>query len=84
MNEDTSPDRKAAWIEHLRAEHGELISGRDLRKLLGYRDAGALGKAAQQAKAPVRLFKVAGRRDWFSLSVDVAGWLSSIGAKAPN
>jgi hypothetical protein len=55
-----------------------------LRKLLGFQDAAAFGKAAQHGRSPVPLFKVEGRRAWFALPQDLADWLASIGAKAPD
>ena len=64
-------------LETLLAQHGYLIGGEDLQRLLAFQTAEAFKKAQQRKTLPVELIKIPGRRTRFARTEDVAGWLEA-------
>lgn len=81
------PDPKAtatqSWATHLQDLHGPMVSGLALRKLLGFNDCDAMSRAIHAERVPVATFKLPGRQPHFAWTVDVAAWLTSLGAPIP-
>lgn len=59
---------------------GDLIGPDVLWRELGYRNAAALRTARKRGLVPVTLFRIERRRGYYARSIDVASWLSRIGA----
>lgn len=61
--------------EELLGKFGEILRGRDLAPLLGYRAQRTFARAAAAGILPVPVFRMAGRRGWFARTREVAAWL---------
>tara|TARA_R110000787_G_scaffold58980_5_gene133873 strand:- start:1371 stop:1631 length:261 start_codon:yes stop_codon:yes gene_type:complete len=66
-------------VAHLLALHGEVMSGEDLKRTLGYRSKRSYYRAIAEDRVPVKLFKLRGGRAWNARTQDVAEWLSRVG-----
>lgn len=62
--------------------YGAVISGADLRHLLGYRTGSAFRQAVHRGTLPLRTFFQPGRRGRSASSADVAVWMASLEAGA--
>lgn len=58
--------------------HGELVSQRDLARMLGYPSVAAIAKARERGRLPIKTFGVPGRRGKFAFTRDVSAWLFSM------
>lgn len=67
----------------LLARFGEVLHGRDVAPLLGYRSARAFARAAEAGFLPVPIFRMAGRRGWFARTRELAAWLSGSERRRP-
>lgn len=68
--------KRAEELERwLLREHGPLLKGAPLRKLLGYQTADAFRQAVHRQKVPVRLFTMPGEKVWCAVTRDVAAWM---------
>lgn len=59
-------------------EHGPLISGADLWRIMGFKSADAFRQAKAQSRLEVSVFSVANRRGTFAYTMDVWVWLSNL------
>jgi hypothetical protein len=64
--------------DQLLERYGPLVRGSDLYEALGFRTYGAFRFALGKGEIPIRVFKLPHRRDWYSLSGDLAEWLSGL------
>jgi len=62
--------------KELEQRHGPLLGGAALVVALGYPSAAALRQARRRGKLAVAMFRLPGRRGYFSLARDVADWLA--------
>jgi hypothetical protein len=60
----------------LSSEHGPLVGGKNLCKVLGYNSSGAFRQAVYKKTVPVDVFAIDNRRGKFALTADVARWLA--------
>lgn len=72
------------WTARLERIHGPMVSGSDLRMLLGFNDADALSRAIQDKRCPVPTFKLPGRWPHFAWCRDVGNWLDGLAAPLPS
>jgi len=63
-------------------EHGELMTGASLRRLLHMGHERAFRRALTAGRLPVSVFQLPGRKGWFARTRDVAHWLACVGAAA--
>lgn len=77
---DKSPEMK----DELLKLYGPLISGIDLRNLLGYKAASTFNRAKRMNLIGVKIFEIPNRRGSFALTKDVADWLQSISSAECN
>lgn len=66
-NEDT--------LIKLISRFGPLLTGQDLYSAIGYKTYSAFHRGQQRGEIGVHVFRIAGRRGWFALTVDIAKWL---------
>lgn len=62
----------------LSERYGEVIGGKDLHKVLGFRTSRAFARAVEHSLVGVPVFNIPGRRGKFAMTVDVAQWLSDL------
>lgn len=74
------PDDAANAARALQVEHGLVVGGPTLWRLMGYRTGDAFRKAAQRKTLPIPVFKLARRRGRFAFTSDVARWLATCSA----
>lgn len=55
-----------------------MISGRDLYVALGFKSYEAFRLANESKQIPIKVFKIAHRRNWHALTDDLATWLDSL------
>ena len=60
-------------------KHGELMSGDDLWRALGYGSKRSFSRAVVSNTVPLLIFELANRRGRFARTRDVARWLASLG-----
>lgn len=65
-------------VSEMLRQFGPLLSGENLRKVLGFKTAAAFGQAARDGRLGVRVFEIEGRRGRFALTQDVAKWVESL------
>jgi len=79
MTEGNTRDDHALLLKELEADllhlYGPLLSGQDLRKVLGYPSLEAMRQAVLRDSIPIRIFAIKHRRGKFALAKDVAHWL---------
>lgn len=63
--------------QYLVERHGLMISGDDLRRVLGYPSGDAFRQALARAIVPVPVFSLPNRRGKFALAKDVAAWIAA-------
>ena len=63
--------------QQLMSKYGPLLSGDDLRQVLGYPSLDALRQAICRNRAPVPVFTLQNRRGKYALTKDVAIWLAT-------
>lgn len=59
----------------LTAQYGPLIGGQELVRGLGFRTQAAFDKARREARLPMRVFTIEGRRGNFAATAEFARWL---------
>ena len=62
-------------------EHGPLISGADLWRIMGFKSADAFRQAKAQNRLEVSVFSVANRRGTFAYTMDVWVWLTNLSGR---
>lgn len=62
----------------LSERYGEVIGGKDLHKILGFRTSRAFARAVEHSLVGVPVFNIPGRRGKFAMTADVAQWLSDL------
>ncbi len=67
-------------LADLLAEHGELVSGGDLQRCLGFKSARSFQRAQKEGRLPVTTFSLPGRRGVFARTRDIAAWLGTLGS----
>lgn len=79
MSIDQKNPRALKIEEELLARHGAVISGRDLRIILGYPSGDAFRHAVHRKTLPIPTFFLKGRRGRCAATWDVARWVASLG-----
>ena len=69
----TAQNLEAALI----AQYGPMLSGEQLRQILGYPTMSAFRQALSRNTIPIAVFSLPNRRGKFALAQDVAQWLAS-------
>lgn len=70
--------RVAAIESDLLSQYGAVISGADLRLILGFKTGSAFRQAAHRGALPVRTFFQTGRRGRSASSAAVAAWMAAL------
>lgn len=65
----------------LLAEYGELMSGPDLMKCMGYKTRAAFNRAYRMGHLNVNIFEIPNRKGKFALTKDVVAWLLWVSGK---
>lgn len=73
-NSDNCREMKDALLK----QYGPLISGLDLRSILGYKAASTFNRAKRLNLVGVHIFKLPNRRGSFALTKDVVDWLNNV------
>lgn len=68
----------------LEDRYGVMVTGDDLRSVLGYPSQDAFRQALSRKAVPVPVFSIDGRRGKFCLVKDVALWLAAQRERAVN
>ena len=63
------------------SNQGELVSGEELWRRLGYRTAAAFRQAAHRQTVPVTVFDLPNRRGKHAFKADVDAWVEQLVAK---
>lgn len=66
----------------LNADHGPLISGKDLRRVLGFKTDAAFRRTRNKGLIDIPIFDFPGRKGKFALTQDVATWMAAARARA--
>ncbi|AWW74444.1 hypothetical protein CD351_08400 [Erythrobacter sp. KY5] len=64
--------------QQLIRDHGPLLSGEDLWRTLGFRNANAFRQAKLRGQLGVKVFQVEHRRGTYAFTKDVAEWLTKL------
>ena len=75
---DDGHAQNSALYEDLINRHGPLLSGRDLVRALGFRNAAALRQARLRGNIAVPTFSLPNRKGTFAMTQDVANWLGNM------
>ena len=75
---DDENTQSSGLYEDLIARHGPLLSGRDLVRALGFRNAAALRQARLRGHIAVPVFSLPNRKGAFAMTRDVADWLGNM------
>lgn len=65
-------------VTDLERRYGALISGENLRLILGYPSLAAFRQAHSRGVLPIPVFAIAHRKGKFALVRDVAQWLAKV------
>jgi len=68
--------QKIHWLVQ---EHGPLLDAAATAKAMGFRTSDALRQARRDGRLAIPMFKIPGRRGWFSSTHAVAEWLDTQG-----
>lgn len=69
--------------QELSERYGPIIGGKELRKSLGFNTYAMFRLAKEEGSIEIPIFKIPGRRDWYALTSDVAGWLNALRKNTP-
>lgn len=69
--------------KELLKEHGELVGGIQLCRLMGFASTQAFRQCLLRGQMPIQTFEILHRRGRFAYTRDVISWLSSL-SKQPN
>lgn len=72
------PKDQNSLSQQLLDKYGPMVSGQDLYLALGFKSYGAFRLANANKQIPIKVFKIARRRDWHALTGDLAAWLTSL------
>lgn len=72
------PD-KDAIAQQLLSQHGPLVGGNALSRLMGFPNTKAFHQARRRQALGIRTFKIEGRRGIFALTADYFTWLEKRG-----
>ncbi len=76
---DQIPTASPVSAEHaLLGRYGELMDSTALTEFFKFPQERALRRAASKTGFPVPVFRLAGRKDWFARTRDVAAWLARL------
>ncbi len=64
--------------EVMNKHYGPLMGGAELRHALGFKSSSAFTRARRLKRLGVDVFKIDGRRGYFALTADVAGWIDAL------
>lgn len=79
MSTDQINARAVRLEGELLARYGAVMSGRDLRAILGYPSGDAFRHAAHRKTLPIPTFFLKGRRGRCAATRDVAHWMALLG-----
>lgn len=82
MNGPQGTESSTAWCgSDLHAQmldrYGPLISGRDLRRVLGFQTAAGLRQAALRGVLPIPVFTLPNRKGRFAMTSEVSAWIQA-------
>jgi len=60
----------------LSSQHGPLLGGAELVRILGYRTSAAFRQAHKRGQISVPIFKLPDRRGYYALTHEVAEWIA--------
>jgi hypothetical protein len=61
-------------------QYGICVGGKDLRQLLGFKNARAFAQSVRRGHLPLNFLKLPGRRGRFVLATEIAKWLEEMGS----
>lgn len=76
--------RRDAIEKRLFNEHGPVIGGAALWRLLGYRTSAAFRQAVKRGRLVVPTFRIEGRHPRFASTRDVALWIATMETRASD
>jgi hypothetical protein len=79
MSTEQIDARAQKFEEELLARYGAVISGRDLRIILGYPSGDAFRHAVHRKTLPIPTFFLKGRRGRCATTREVARWMAFLG-----
>ena len=78
-SEQTTADRhgeRENLTRILSSQHGPLLGGAELVRVLGYRTSAAFRQAHKRGQISVPVFKLPDRRGYYALTHEVAEWIA--------
>jgi hypothetical protein len=75
---------KLNHYEELLEKYGELMHGKELFKILGYRNNSAFRMAKSRGTLPVKVFRIENRQGNHAFTRDVIQWLLDLEVKMLN
>jgi hypothetical protein len=81
MTKNTEVNLKIKFESELFDRYGPLIGGKDLQKVLGYRNGDTYRQAVFRKTVPIKTFEIDNRRGRFALTTDIANWLTQQATK---
>ena len=76
--------KSSEYGKTLSDRYGEVIGGKDLHKVLGFRTSRAFARAVEHSLVGIPVFNIPGRRGKFAMTADVAQWLSELRSKSSS
>jgi len=67
--------KKHEELREFLAEHDQLLDSHELARIFKFGSARSFRRAAVAGNLPVSVFRLPGRRGWYSRAADVADWL---------
>lgn len=69
----------AAEVRQLLRQYGLVVGGKDLMKLLGFKNYKTFHSACADNRLPIPVFDIHGRRGKFAKISDLARWYAELG-----
>ncbi len=80
----SSSEMETRLLAALIRDWGYVVGSAGLRQALGFPTQAALRQAIARGAVPVKVFEIKGRKGWFALAHDLAGWLAAQRATPPT
>ena len=77
-------ENQSALAQMMMNQYGPILRGRELHNALGFDSAQSFLRAKRLKQLQVNVFPLPGRRGYFALTMDVAGWLEKCGRDAAS
>ena len=77
--DDRASQAHAKAERQLLRQYGLVVGGKDLTKLLGFKNYKTFQSACMENRLPIRVFDIPGRRGKFAKISDLARWYAELG-----